>query len=163
MKVDPSDLGARLDRIESRTAIAELVANYCQGVDNFDAEKFMGIWHEDAHFDMGPPIGASSGRQEIRRTLETVIWTGWSETHHWTSNLVVRFDGPDHAHGVCDTCALGILADGATQLIAATYTDTYERREGEWRIAKRSVTLPFMGTMPGIVNVVAVAAGADSS
>jgi gamma-hexachlorocyclohexane dehydrochlorinase len=161
MTLDPSDLHARLDRMESRAAIAELVAHYCHGVDKYDAETFMSIWHEDAHFNMGPPIGASSGHQDIRQTLENVIWPGWRETHHWTVNLVVRFDGPDRAHGVCDTSCVGIMADGITQLIAASYTDTFERRDGEWRIAKRSVALPFAGVLPDTSNLMATPAGVD--
>ena len=57
----------------------------------------MSIWHDDAVWRIGPPFGDFDGAADIRHALEDVIWPAWRETHHWTTNLTVAFDGPDSA------------------------------------------------------------------
>ena len=86
-------------------------------------------------------VGDFFGAAEIKHALEDLIWTALPETHHWTTNLVVEFETPDRATGVCDVTCDGITPEGQLLLIAATYWDTFERRAGAWRIARRKVDL----------------------
>lgn len=131
------------DHLESRLAIADLVANYCHGCDRHDESLFLSIWHDDAVWEFPPPWGAVKGRDEIALFLDTVIWKGLPETHHWTTNLVVTPDpaDPDRATGICNVSCAATDMDGRSISIAGTYHDTYERRGGEWRIAVRAVEL----------------------
>lgn len=73
----------------------------------------------------------------------------WSASHHLISNLKLTFDGPDHAHGVCDVECMGTSQDDSVQMAGATYRDDFERREGIWKIARRHMTLHYMNPIPG--------------
>ena len=140
----------RIDRMESRWAMRDLVSNYCHGVDKHDIDLFMSIWHDDAVWRIGPPFGDFYGAPEVRRALEDVIWPAWRETHHWTTNLTLTFDGPDAAHGVCDVNCNGATPDDVMQVVSATYTDRFERRSGRWAIAERDVVIHYFSGVPGV-------------
>jgi gamma-hexachlorocyclohexane dehydrochlorinase len=147
-------LAARVDALESRDEIHRLVSNYCHGCDKHDIDRFMSIWHEDAVWEIGPPYGGFAGSARIRHAMVDLIWTALPETHHWTTNLVVDLDG-DRAGGLCDVTCDAIDAEGRTLLIAATYTDAYERRDGTWRIARRGCEIFYFTPV--------VVAGADGT
>jgi ketosteroid isomerase-like protein len=140
----------RLDHVESRWALEDLVANYCHGVDKRDIDLFMSIWHEDALWKIGPPFGDFDGAGGIRHALEDVIWPAWRETHHWTTNLTVAFESPDVATGVCDVNCNGATPDDVMQVVSATYTDRFERRDGRWAIAERVVEIHYFSGVPGV-------------
>ena len=131
----------RIDTIESRFAIHRLVSDYCHGCDKHDIERFMAIWHDDAVWEIGPPYGDFHGGAQIRHAMEDLIWRELPETHHWTTNLVVEFEFPDLATGICDVSCEAVNPQGETILIAATYRDRYERREGTWAISRRGVDI----------------------
>ena len=59
----------RLDRLESRVAIAALASDYCHGFDKRDEACFMNIWWQDCVWDIGPPFGRFDGHEGVRATL----------------------------------------------------------------------------------------------
>ena len=67
---------------------------------------------------------------------------------------MAELDG-DRAGGLCDVTCDAIDAEGRTLLIAATYTDAYERRDGTWRIARRGCEIFYFTPV--------VVAGADGT
>src|SRR5688572_32818921 len=48
-------LARRIDELESRAAIRDLVTDYCLGFDAHDWDRFISIWHPDAVWEIGPP------------------------------------------------------------------------------------------------------------
>ncbi len=46
-----TDLEARLDQVESRFAIEDLIASYAKGFDTEDPELLHSIWHDDCVLD----------------------------------------------------------------------------------------------------------------
>ncbi len=142
-------LVARIDELESRAALRDLVSDYCIGFDNHDWERFISIWHADAVWEIGPPFGTFNGHEGIREAVNDILYPAWRETHHLSSNLRLTFDGPDHAHGTCDVDCMGATADDVVQMISATYTDDFERRDGVWKIAKRNVVIHYFNPIPG--------------
>jgi gamma-hexachlorocyclohexane dehydrochlorinase len=44
---------------------------------------------------------------------------------------------------------MGATADNIVQMISATYTDDFERRDGVWKIAKRAVVIHYFNPIPG--------------
>lgn len=144
-----STLVRRVDELESRAALRDLVTDYCQGFDNHNWDQFISIWHEDAVWEIGPPFGTFEGHEGIRRAVFDTLYPAWRETHHLTSNLRLTFDGSDKAHGVCDVDCMGATADDVVQMISATYTDDFERREGIWKIARRHVVIHYFNPVPG--------------
>ena len=144
------DMLRRIDAIESRQAIAELGANYCHGFDKRDFERFLSIWWEDCVWDIGPPFGSFSGHDGIRHAVHEVLWPAWAQSQHVTSNLVIDFEGADAAQSLCDVDCMGLLTDSSeATFVGASYDDRLERRDGQWKIARRKVTIHYFNTFPG--------------
>ena len=142
---------ARVDELESRSAIRDLVSDYCLGFDNRDWERFVAIWHEDAVWEIGPPFGTFHGHAGIRKAVFEILYPFWRESHHLSTNLRIAFSDPDHAHSVCNVDCMGASVEDVVQMVGATYTDDLERRDGVWKIAKRKVTIHYFNPMPGLV------------
>lgn len=139
----------RIDEIESRAALRDLVSDYCLGFDTHDWDRFIGIWHPDAVWEIGPPFGTFDGHAGIRKAVEEILYPVWRETHHLTSNLRLTFKDRDHAHGICNVDCMGATKDDVVQMISATYTDDFERRNGIWKIARRAVVIHYFNPIPG--------------
>ena len=144
-----ASLAGRIDELESRAALRDLVTDYCLGFDTRDWDRFISIWHPDAVWEIGPPFGTFNGHQGIRKAVFETLYPVWRETHHLTSNLRLTFNDPDHAHGVCNVDCMGATQDDVVQMISATYTDDFERRKGVWKIAKRNVVIHYFNPIPG--------------
>ena len=142
-------LVARIDELESRAALRDLVSDYCIGFDTHDWERFISIWHADAVWEIGPPFGTFNGHEGIREAVQEILYPVWRETHHLTSNLRLSFGDADHVHGTCDVDCMGATKDDVVQMISATYTDDFERRDGVWKIAKRHVVIHYFNPIPG--------------
>ena len=68
---------------------------------------------------------------------------------HITSNVVIDFLDNNHAISRCDVDCTGLLA-GAPEatFVGASYIDNVERREGVWKIKKRTVTIHYFNSFP---------------
>jgi ketosteroid isomerase-like protein len=141
---------ARLDRMESRFAIHELVSDYCHGFDKRDWQRFIGIWWKDATWDIGPPFGSFEGEKGVAHVTQDILWEAWQSTSHFTTNLVLTFNDDDRASGVSDVDCIGTTSDGIAQTVSATYCDNYERRSGIWKIISRKVTMHHFSPLPGV-------------
>ena len=128
------DLGALLDE----RAIRNVVLRYCRGVDRMDRELVRSCYHADATDEHGSFTG------QVDEFLEWVfrVLARYEVTMHFVGNLLVEFvpGEPDVAR--CETYGIafhrsagedprGNLATGFR------YVDRFERRDGEWRIARR--------------------------
>lgn len=140
----------RLDQVESRFAMLDLVSDYCHGFDKHDWERFLGIWWDDCVWEIGPPFGDFKGHNGIREAVKEILWPAWRKSTHFTTNLRIGFDGKDAADGTCDVDCIGTTSDGQAQTVAATYTDRFERRNGTWKIARRKVTMHHFSPLNGI-------------
>ena len=143
-------LARRIDELESRAAIRDLVTDYCLGFDRHEWDTFINIWHPDAVWDIGPPFGKFLNHEGIHKAVHEVLYPFWRETHHLTSNLKLTFHDADHAHGLCNVDCMGASKENIVQMVAATYEDDFVRRNGVWKIAKRVVTLHYFNPMPGM-------------
>ncbi|MGI9228253.1 MAG: nuclear transport factor 2 family protein [Gammaproteobacteria bacterium] len=140
----------KVDELESRAALRDLVTDYCLGFDNRDWDTFISIWHEDAVWEIGPPFGTFNGHEGIKTVVYDVLYPFWRETHHLTTNLRLKFRDADHADGVCNVDCMGASNEGGVvQMINATYMDDFERRNGVWKIARRKVDMHYFNPVPG--------------
>jgi hypothetical protein len=149
MDATVNDLLVRIDRLESRHAMRDLVTDYCRGFDQRNFDRFLSIWWEDCVWNIGPPFGVFEGHAGINRAVKEVLWPVWRESHHLTSNLQVSFIGADEATGECDVDCMGALTDNSVQMISATYRDHFVRRNGVWKIKRRDVTIHYFNPIPG--------------
>jgi hypothetical protein len=63
-----------IDQLKSRNAISELFADYAHGCDKRQSpDRFLAIWHDDAKYLLGEPMGDRFGIEEIRQALKD-IW-----------------------------------------------------------------------------------------
>lgn len=133
MTTSETDLSLALDRLEARAAIAELFADYAHGCDKRTSpDRFLRIWHDDAKYLM--PLADRDGIGEIRQALRD-IWALTDESHHWITNIVIRFTGRDSAQADADTICYCKLHDGPEVLVSGSYVVDFERRDDEWKIA----------------------------
>jgi uncharacterized protein (TIGR02246 family) len=137
---DVAALVERLDKLEARAAIGELMADYAHGCDEQDEERFMRIWHEDALYDLGGGFGSATGHEEIRAKLGE-IWQLSPETRHWITDITVEPDGADRATGNAHTICYVHNAEDVELFCSAWYDNVYERREGTWRMAECHLTV----------------------
>ena len=144
-----SALRARIDQLEARAAMRDLVSDYCHGFDKGDFKRFLSIWWEDCVWNVGPPFGSFRGHAGIEKAVKEVLWPVWRETHHLTSNLRVVFADRDNAHGECDVDCMGATRDDIVQMISATYRDHFSRRGDVWKIQQRDVTIHYFNPIPG--------------
>lgn len=140
----------RLDFLETRFALRDLVSDYCHGFDKHDFDRFLNIWWEDAVWEIGPPFGDFTGHDGITRAVREILWPAWAQSSHYTTNLRLTPQGPDVVGGICDVYCIGTTSDGQAQTVAATYVDRFERRDGIWRIALRQVTMHHFSPLVGI-------------
>ena len=141
------DLAARINRLESRIAIEALASNYCHGFDKRDEACFMSIWWEDCIWDIGPPFGRFDGHTGIREALHDALWPAWAMSQHVASNVVIDFQSDDHATMRCDVDCTGLLVGSSlATFVGASYQDEVERREGLWKIRRRTVTIHYFNS-----------------
>lgn len=142
-------LERRNDELESRSALRDLVSDYCHGFDKNDWDRFIAIWWEDCVWDIGPPFGVFEGHAGVREAVHEILYPFWRETHHLTTNLRLRFETADVAFGSCDVDCMGADVDDNFLVVGATYNDRFERRGGVWRIARRQVDMHYFNPLPG--------------
>ncbi|QTJ70525.1 nuclear transport factor 2 family protein (plasmid) [Rhodococcus sp. ZPP] len=140
---DSTELSRRIDELHSRAAIMELGAKYCLGIDRRDPSVFLSIWHEEAEYVVGRKNGRFKGLTELASALDFVA-KSYVSTHHWTTNHIIEFDSPDRARTVSDSFAICVTAEGDPCLVAATYDDECERRDGQWKLHERVVSRWFV-------------------
>lgn len=137
-----SSIEERLQVLEDREAIREVIANYCRGVDQKDEALFLGLWEDDAKWTIGDPFGNHVGLQQIKAILGA-IWEGLPETHHFTTNSVITVTGQT-ASAVSDVDCTATDAKGRALLIAATYWDDLRKTSDTWKFTERKVKIHYM-------------------
>ena len=146
------DISEKVDLLESRFALRDLVSDYCHGFDKRDYKRFLSIWWEDCLWDIGPPFGKFNGHEGIQTAIHEVLWPAWKESHHLTTNLRIEFEERDKASAMCDVDCTGLLTgENECTIVNATYYDSFERRDGVWKISKRKVKIHYFNPIPGAV------------
>lgn len=136
------ELAARLDRLESESALRRLAHDYCVGADHHDRERWESVWTPDAVWEAGAgPEHVFTGIEAIRAAVEQQ-WRTFPIMQHATANHTVEIDG-DSATGRSDLVLMVQLPDRTWIVGGGTYEDDYRRESGVWRIARRRVVEPF--------------------
>ena len=136
---DSTSLERRIDRIESRFAIEELVSAYCVACDEHDIPRLEALFTEDAVYDSPSGVLRSVGRAAIiDMFVRTFRVRG--PGYHWTHDLFVRFDenDADAASGTVSSHA-ETSVNGVASLAAMKYDDQYRRLDGQWLFSHRSI------------------------
>jgi len=133
---------ARLQQLEDREQILELMTAYGNTLDRRDFAAFGRLFAEDAEYGSGP--GATRGRAAIQAQLERTLTSNPAglpaPNFHIFFNPSVRIDGD-----MATATSLGAYtapdpAGGATRMVFfVSYQDTLVRQDGRWLFHKRVV------------------------
>jgi hypothetical protein len=135
---------ARIEALEARAHISDLVHGYAQGVRSGNFERCASMFTEDAMFEIreGMPGDAGSartratlsGRDAIRKYLQQTAAAGG--VCPLISNLIVQVQGRE---ATANSVMTGVMLAGGTNVLGE-YHDSF-RNDGEWRFSSRVYTI----------------------
>lgn len=138
-----------LQRLLDKSQIHDVICRYSRGVDRGDWALVRSTYHADAHDDHVEYKGGIDGLIEWldRR------FAGVDNSMHFLGNCLIEFATPDLAFVETYFTSRRLRApsgDERTGLASADaicreawgrYADRFERRHGEWRVARRLVVI----------------------
>jgi uncharacterized protein (TIGR02246 family) len=126
-------------------AFRALAERYAQAADRNRPELLDAIMTDDVVLD-GPGF-TMTGLEQVRG-FPAVLAQRFRGTRHVVHNQTVEVDG-ERATGETYCTASHLLRDSAHALVwHLRYQDTYRRKQGQWRIARRTVVLDWTETTP---------------
>jgi hypothetical protein len=148
---------ARIQELSDKQDLHELVARLSRGVDRCDKGLILSCYHPDAYDDHGqikgtPEVFADSVISHLKGKF----------TQHSITNELFEVRG-DVAFGEIYVSQQTTGADGELLFGFGRYIDKYERRNGEWRILLRRVTVEWVPPELGINPADFIAARQDRS
>jgi 3-phenylpropionate/cinnamic acid dioxygenase small subunit len=130
-------LEERLDAVESRQQIAEVLYRYARGWDRRDEDAVRSCFWPEASHRHGVYEGSSAEFVNFGLSRTTHI----KATRHTVTNVMIELDG-DRALSECHFSAIQRrpTADGRDEeeyFLDGRFVDVFQRRGGEWRILRR--------------------------
>jgi uncharacterized protein (TIGR02246 family) len=135
-------LERRIQVLEDRHEIGDLVARYCIALDDRDLAAVRELYAAEGVYT--GPGGRREGREEVVAYLDETLRD--STTVHSVHQHVIDFDEDDSATGVV-AAHVELLPDGAEETLfgALRYRDRYVRQGGRWRLLERTLTFVHLG------------------
>lgn len=131
----------RVQQLEDRAAINELVVRYFLAADGDDLETVGSSFTDDATFSSSGALSAS-GRQGIVEFIRNAR-THMGLTVHTPHYAQVSFTDRNHATGLIGA-HLELVLGGEAIYGAVRYVDSYVRDAGIWRITRRDMRTIYM-------------------
>jgi len=121
----------RLDRLESRDEIRQLISKYSLALDMRDMDAMAGLFVPDVK------VGREKrGREALRDWLDDTMRRQFDGTSHHVGTTIIEFPGPDEAVGI--VYSKNEHEAGAEWIIMQMmYYDRYRRVGGRWYFARR--------------------------
>lgn len=146
-----------IDELQSKQEIREVLFRASRAVDREDPEMMASAFHPDATDYRGVANGSA---ENTRNSLRN--W-GAAVSRHVNSNITIMLDG-DIARVESYVDAFHYFPDGAGgwqhEFIQARYLDRFERRDGEWKIARRITVWDNCWIEPSYPSWIEATAGA---
>jgi len=143
----------RLDALESRAAIAEVVMRYCRAFDRCDEAMLLSCFHADATHEHGAFTGLSRDFCAMGLALVRQLVL----SHHQLGQISIELDGErafvesyfTSYHRFGATPPPGDGQPHEDRIMGGRYVDRFERRDGVWRIAHRRGVNEWLRYEPG--------------
>jgi hypothetical protein len=140
-------LAKTIDELLAEAEIKDVHLRFCRANDRRDEALMRSCFHPDAVVELHQPLSVD----EIV-ALGKQILSAYTVTWHSTSNQLVEVDG-DVAwaeHYTTSSHRIAANEEGPERDFIAygRYIDRMERRQGEWRIARRKMVLDYTRTDP---------------
>lgn len=135
-----------IQELLDRQAIHDALMRYSRGIDRHERKLLESIYWPDAEDNHITYVGDVAGFIDY-----SFAFTADMRTSHMLLNNLVEFDSPVRARS--ETYYIGYHdMPGATGredfLMGGRYLDLFEKRESEWRIAKRTLTCDWYMRAP---------------
>lgn len=131
MNEDLKDIGERLDRLESRDEIRQLISKYSLALDMRDMDAMANLFVADVAAG-----GGRVGRQALRDWLDETMRKQFDGTSHHVGTTIIEFADANNAVGV--VYSKNEHETGAEWVIMQMmYYDTYRRDGGRWYFRRR--------------------------
>lgn len=141
------DTETRLELLEARNELHDLISRYAHGFDHQDAETLRSIWRQDAVLDLDF-FGRFEGIDEIMGAADQ-YWTAAPFMHHWMANPLFSIDlEAGTATAATELDCLCTYTEDGTSHIGGRYRDSFLREDGRWLIAERNFDISFVTPMP---------------
>jgi hypothetical protein len=132
------DLERALRDVVAKQAIHDALLRYCRGIDRGDDALVLSAFHADAvddHTGEAAPVA-----ERVPRVLAKARRDGRTTSHH-LGNVLIAVDGEVATSESYLVAHHRLVHDGRELdwVLGARYLDRFERREGAWRIAHRTV------------------------
>ncbi|MCP3468820.1 nuclear transport factor 2 family protein [Bradyrhizobium sp. CCGUVB1N3] len=135
---------AKLTEFLDREAIRDCIYRYCRGIDRADEATLRSSYWPDAT----DRHGVYSGPVEGFFLWAREVFKSGARNVHQVGNILIELVGPTRAAVETYFLALqrGPGKDGVVRqfFIAGRYCDLFEKRGGEWRVARRIVAFDWL-------------------
>lgn len=135
---------AKITELRDREAIRDCLYRYCRGIDRADDAALRSAYWPDAHDNHGAYRGSAEGFFEFALGL---FKTGPRLIHQITNVLIEFIDASEAVvESYFTALQRGPDNDGEARqvLLCGRYCDLFQKREGAWRIAERTVVYDWI-------------------
>lgn len=136
-----TNIEERLDVIESKNAITDIINQYTHAFDRRDRDLLRGLWWDDATFSLGEIGGPFTGPDAILEGAEG-LWAANTVMHHWMANVVIDLTG-DRATARSTVDVMVANVDQGPVQVGGLYSDTFTRRDGVWKFSRREFAVDY--------------------
>ncbi|WP_239806208.1 nuclear transport factor 2 family protein [Croceicoccus hydrothermalis] len=145
----PLDIEAELREILARRQITDAAFRYTRGLDRIDRAMLLSAFHDDAWVD----CGLMQGGPVAFADFALGFLQSMHRTHHQLGQQHIAMRGGNHASAETYFQAYHDIVDEAGHrrdlIIAGRYVDEYTCRNGEWKIAARTLITDWVTDNPG--------------
>ncbi len=135
--MDDGDLAAQVARLVARIEVSEVIARFCERVDEYDIDAVAELFTEQCVVDYGPGRG---GRVVGREAVRARIARGQSEfrrTHHQLGEQTMEFVSDSDCRVSTYVTAWHETWDGDHPVVRLRYLDQLVRTVEGWQISER--------------------------
>lgn len=138
-----------LATLADRQAIADLLARFCERIDEYDIDAVAELFADDCIVDYGPGRGGERrGREALRERLRKGQGQ-FRRTHHQLGQTRIEITG-DRAAAVTYVTARHERWDGAPETAHLQYRDLFDRSPAGWLICERRVFATIIEGFEGV-------------
>lgn len=141
------DLAAEVRDLAARRDITDAVQRYMRAQDRLLPDLHRSAFHDDAFVDCGLYAGPAHGFVDFAQGFLGDL----KASQHLIGQVRIEMDGDTAADGEVYFIAWHRLVEDGEEkdlIVAGRYVDRYEKRGGEWRIAKRRELIDWARTDP---------------
>jgi SnoaL-like domain len=140
---------AALQALLDEAAIRDLLARYCERLDEYDMPGVGACLAEHAVADYGPGRGGPlAGREAVLQRI-AAGQSAFRRTHHQLGQVRIALLGST-ADSLAYVTAWHEGFDGRREIVCLRYVDHLQRGSDAWLIARRVIEVAYVEGFPGV-------------